>query len=185
MRAWRYAVAAPRPGTAPPAGSFDMRKTVAILGIPRDGLDSRETLTRLEEFIATGRFHQVATANTDFLIKALDDPELRTILLTADLVVADGMPIVAASRWLKAGLRERVTGADLVPKIAELAAARGYTLFMLGAREEVAKEARRRMEELNPGLKIVGCLSPPMGTVVEMDSESILEQIAEAQPDVL
>src|SRR5437870_8007688 len=108
-----------------------MRKTVAILGIPIDDLDSSETLARLEEFIATGRFHQVATANTDFLIKALDDPELRTILLEADLVVADGMPIVAASRWLKAGLRERVTGADLVPQIARVAAARGHKLFML------------------------------------------------------
>ena len=81
-----------------------MRRTVAILGIPIDDLDRDQVLERLDEFVASRRFHQVATANTDFLIKALGDPELKNILLSADLVVPDGMPIVLASRWLKAGL---------------------------------------------------------------------------------
>lgn len=162
-----------------------MRKTVAILGIPIDDLTTEEALERLEQFIQSGRFHQVATANTDFLIKAHGDPELRTILRTADMVVPDGMPVVMASRWLRAGLRERVTGADLVPALAARAAKKGYRLFMLGARPEVAARAKERMEAVNPGLRIVGCVSPPPAHIVEMDNESLLAQVEATKPDIL
>jgi N-acetylglucosaminyldiphosphoundecaprenol N-acetyl-beta-D-mannosaminyltransferase len=162
-----------------------MRKTVAILGIPIDDLNTSEAIKRLDEFAQSGRFHQVATANTDFLIKAHEDAELRAILRNADLVVPDGMPVVLASRWLRAGLRERVTGADLVPKLAELAAEKGYRVYMLGAKKEVACRAKERLEELNPGLQIVGCESPPVDHIVKMDNDAILAQIESARPHIL
>jgi N-acetylglucosaminyldiphosphoundecaprenol N-acetyl-beta-D-mannosaminyltransferase len=162
-----------------------MRQTVAILGIPIDNLDTEQVLERLDEFVLLRRFHQVATANTDFLIKAHHDPELKAILRRADLVVPDGMPLVKASHWLKNGLPERVTGADLVPRLATRAAQKGYSLFMLGAKPEVAAKAKEQLETDNPGIRIVGCVSPPLGHIVTMDNESILQQIEEAKPDIL
>src|SRR5947209_16146105 len=110
-----------------------MRQTVGILGTPIDIRDSDAVLARLDQFIRERRFHQVATANTDFLINALEDPELRCILRNADLVIPDGMPLLWASRLMKSPLPERVTGADLVPQLAALAAVKGYRIFMLGA----------------------------------------------------
>jgi N-acetylglucosaminyldiphosphoundecaprenol N-acetyl-beta-D-mannosaminyltransferase len=162
-----------------------MRQTVAILGIPVDILDTSQTLQRLEQFILSRRFHQIATANTDFLAKAMHDPELKHILQVADMVVADGMPLVMASRWLRVPLPERVTGADLVPRLAGMAAQKGYRLFMLGAKPEVAASAKARLESNYPGIQIVGCLSPPVGHVVTMDNETILRQIETARPDIL
>lgn len=162
-----------------------MRKTVGILGIPIDDLDMEEVLERIDEFVRSRRFHQVATANTDFLINALADRELQTILRNADLVVPDGMPLVLASRWLRAGLRERVTGADLIPCLAARAAQKGYRLFMLGGMPEVAARAKERLETENPGLRIVGCVSPPFAPIVEMDNEALLAQIEKAKPDIL
>jgi N-acetylglucosaminyldiphosphoundecaprenol N-acetyl-beta-D-mannosaminyltransferase len=162
-----------------------MRKTVAILGIPIDDLDFSQAMARIEEFIRSGRFHQVATANTDFLIKAQGDPELKTILRDADMVVADGMPLVMASRWLHAGLRERVTGSDMVPRLAKLAAEKGYRFFMLGAKPEVAQKAKERLVAENPGLQVVGCVSPPPSSIVEMDNEFLLAGIEAARPDIL
>lgn len=162
-----------------------MRQTVAILGIPIDILNASQALQRLEEFILSRRFHQVATANTDFLEKAMRDPELKHILQVADMVVADGMPLVMASRWLGVPLPERVTGADMVPRLAEMAAQKGYRLFMLGAKPEVAARAKARLESDYPGIQIVGCLSPPIGHIVTMDNETILRQIEAARPDIL
>ena len=95
-----------------------MRKTVAILGIPIDDLDMNGVLDRIDSFIASGKFHQVATANVDFLVKANHDQELKRILRTSDMIVPDGMPLVWASKWLKSPLQERVTGVDLVHHLA-------------------------------------------------------------------
>src|SRR5262249_32677262 len=83
------------------------------------------------------------------------------------------------------GLRERVAGSDLVPKLAGIAARQGYRVFMLGGREDVAKKAKEQLEQDHPGLQIVGCVSPPIASIVEMDNEAIIGQIEAAKPDIL
>lgn len=162
-----------------------MRQTVGILSVPIDRLDAGQVLQRLEQFIHERTFHQVATANTDFLVNAMDDPELRHILCSADLVIPDGMPLVWASRLMGAPLPERVTGADLVPLLAALAAKQGYRIFMLGARPEVARRAKEQLERDYPGIQIVGCVSPPPAPTVEMEHERLLDQIVRARPEIL
>src|SRR5579871_1024313 len=162
-----------------------MRQTIGILGIPIDNLDTEATLDRLDQFIQERRFHQVATANVDFLINAMHDRELRQILCNADLVTPDGMPVVWASNLLGSPLPERVTGADLVPKMAALAARKGYRIYMLGARPEVAQRARARLIQDNPTLQIVGCSSPNVSPLLAMDNDTLLNDICEAEPDIL
>jgi N-acetylglucosaminyldiphosphoundecaprenol N-acetyl-beta-D-mannosaminyltransferase len=162
-----------------------MRNPIAILGVPIDDLDTEQVIGRIGEMVASRRFHQVATANTDFVVRAAQDPELRTILRVSDLVVPDGMPIVLASKWLGAPLKERVAGADLVPRLCELAAEKGWRLFVVGARPEVARVARAKLEARYPGIQIVGWVSPPNSHVILMDNASILSEIEAAKPDLL
>ncbi|WP_298819642.1 WecB/TagA/CpsF family glycosyltransferase [Chloroflexus sp.] len=165
-----------------------MRKLLVILGVPVDNLTMAEALDRCDEFIAvgraTGRLHQIATVNADFVVNALHDPELRRILQEADMATADGMPLVWASRLLGGPLPGRVTGADMVPALAERAAQRGYSIFFLGAREGVAAKAAAILQERYPGLRVAGVLSPPPGSVLDMD-RSIVETVKAARPDIL
>lgn len=162
-----------------------MRQLVCILNTPIDVLDMSGVLTRLEEFIGEKRFHQVATANADFVINAEADRELRHILRYADLVMPDGMPLVWASRKLGMALPERVTGADLVPALAALSAQKGYRIYMLGAKPEVARLAREKLLQAHPTLQIVGCVSPPVQPLDNMDNAPLLADIQAAQPDIL
>ncbi len=162
-----------------------VRRPVAILGVPVDSFRMNEVLDLIDEFIKVGGIHQIATANTDFLLKSHQDPELRRILRRCDLVVADGMPLVLASKWLRCPIPERVTGADLVPMLAERAAQKGYRIFMLGARQEVADRARVVLETNNPGIQIVGQYSPPPADISKMDNQNILTQIEASKPDIL
>lgn len=165
-----------------------MRKLLVILGVPIDNLTMAEALDRCDEFIAvgraTGRLHQIATVNADFVVNALHDPELRRILQEADMATADGMPLVWASRLLGGPLPGRVTGADMVPALAERAAQRGYSIFFLGAREGVAAKAAAILQERYPGLQVAGVLSPPPSSVLEMD-RSVVEAVKAAKPDIL
>jgi N-acetylglucosaminyldiphosphoundecaprenol N-acetyl-beta-D-mannosaminyltransferase len=165
-----------------------MRKSLIMLSVPVDDLTMDRALNRMEEFIASGRAsgrsHQVATVNADFVVNALHDPELRHILQASDMATADGMPLVWGARLLGVPLTERVTGADMVPAIAERAAARGYSLYLLGAAPGVAARAGEILQERYPGLTIAGVDSPPRGSILETD-RAVLDRIKAAKPDIL
>lgn len=165
-----------------------MRKLLVVLGVPIDNLTMDEALARCDEFItdgrATGRTYQIATVNADFVVNSLHDPELQRILQEADMSTADGMPLVWGSRLLGGALPGRVTGADMVPALARRAAAKGYSIFFLGARPGVAAKAAAILQQRNPGLKVAGVYSPPPASIFEMDRTS-LDLIKQAQPDIL
>ena len=162
-----------------------MSSGLGISGVPFDSVSMQEALDRIETLIRSGGTHQVATVNVDFLVNAAKDPEYRRILCMCDLVLPDGMPIVWASHLLGAPLRERVTGADLVPRLARLSSARGYRIFLLGATPAVCDAAARHMEKLSPGVRIVGSLSPPIRPLEQFDNAPILEAIERARPNIL
>ena len=165
-----------------------MRKLIVISGIPIDDLNVEETLDRLETFIqvgrADGKSHQIATVNADFVVKAMSDPELRFLLQEADLLMADGMPLVWGARLLGMALEERVAGSDIIPMLAKRAAEKGYSIYLLGAASGVAQKAAETLKAQYPDLIIAGVHSPPYSSVLEMDPH-IVEDIRQANPDIL
>ncbi|MGA2848338.1 MAG: WecB/TagA/CpsF family glycosyltransferase [Terracidiphilus sp.] len=164
----------------------ELRETsVAILGVAIDNLTMEEVLNVVESKISEGGFHQIATANVDFLINSIHDEELRETLGRCDVVLADGMPLVWASRLLGTSLKQRVTGADLVPQLAKLSARRGYRIFLLGSSEESSAGAAAWMQVNFPGVCIAGRYCPEYQPLEEMDHEEILSRIEEARPDIL
>ncbi len=165
-----------------------MRRTLNVIGTPIDLLDMEQALQRIEALIQLGRrsgkYHQVATVNVDFAVKALTDPELRYLLQRADMATADGMPLVWGARLLGAYLEDRVAGADLVPALAEFAALKGLSIYLLGAGPGIAARAAEILTERYPGLRIVGVKSPPFCPVIDM-APAIVEEIKAANPDIL
>ena len=123
------------------------RVSVAVLGVPFDNVTMHETVDLIEKQIEERGFHQVATANLDFLIHAMKDKSLQKILCSCDLVVPDGMPIVWASRLMGTKLKERIAGVDLIPHLAELSCRRGYGIYLLGASEENSDQGCGNAEE--------------------------------------
>ena len=177
-------------------------EAVVILGIPVDNLTMDETVDRIfsmvEAYKQDLRPRLVATVNVDFLVNTLTwrygrirHPELLDILQRTDLVTADGMPVVMISKLMGSPLKERVTGADLVPRLAKDAAKRGKSLYFLGGRGDVAAKAASLLRERYPDLLIAGIDSPfvhiegeKLADAEETDQE-IVERINDARPDVL
>jgi len=158
---------------------------VGILGVPINDLSLDDTVAVIDGMIDEGGFHQIATANLDFLTKAIRDEELREVLCRCDLVVADGMPLVWASQMMGFPLKQRVTGADLLPRIVELSQRKQRRIFLLGSTEERSRAAVESLQGMFPGCQIVGRYSPPMGTLDELDHSFILDMIEQASVDVL
>ncbi len=105
----------------------------------------------------------VVTPNSDHLVMLEHDVGLQKAYASAHLVIADGMPLVWASKLLGPALPERVTGSELMPLVCAGAAQRGLPIFLLGAGPGVAERAKERLERAYPGLSVVGTYSPPLG----------------------
>jgi N-acetylglucosaminyldiphosphoundecaprenol N-acetyl-beta-D-mannosaminyltransferase len=161
------------------------RPPIAILGVPFGNVTTEMTLGLIEGMIASRQPHYLVTANVDFVVQARQDVELRRILMDAHLVVADGMPLVWASRWLGNPLPERVTGSGLTPRLLARAEAKGWRVFFLGGTEASVAQAAANTRAKHPRLQLVGAYSPPFKPLIDMDHEDILRRLREAQPDIL
>lgn len=164
---------------------MNARTSITILGVPFDNVTGSEALARIELMIASRKPHYLATANVDFLVQAREDVELRRILFDADLILCDGTPLLWVSRLLGNPLPERVAGADLVPRLIQLAAEKKYRLFLLGATPESVSCAATNLGEAYPDLIIAGSYSPPFNKLIEMDHDEIKSRVLAAKPDVL
>ncbi|HMV17996.1 MAG TPA: WecB/TagA/CpsF family glycosyltransferase [Rhodocyclaceae bacterium] len=155
---------------------------IQMMGCWVDNLTMEETLGTVENFIHSGRPHQHVVVNVDKIVKASRDPVLRNIINGCDLINADGMPVVWASRLLGKPLKERVTGVDLFESLMERSAEKGWRVFLLGAREEVVSRVAQIYPARYPGLTIAGYRN---GYWKPEDEAGVANAIAATRPDIL
>lgn len=128
----------------------------------------------------------VVAVNTDVIIKIENDEYLKKISDEADLTLVDGKPLIWISKWLKRPVKEKISGSDLVPKLCQTAAEKGYTIFIIGGKDGVADSARANLEKDFKDIKIVGTYSPPLGfDSDEEELSSINQKISSEDPDIL
>ncbi|MFH5803366.1 WecB/TagA/CpsF family glycosyltransferase [Alienimonas sp. DA493] len=136
-----------------------------------------------------GACRVVVTPNVDHVVRLHqeDRAELWEAYRSADLTLADGMPIVAAANLLRRPLPERVPGSDLAPALFAAATAdRPLRVFLLGAAPGVADTAAARIAKRFRHASVVGTCCPPLGFQDDPgECEKIERAVAAAQPDVL
>jgi N-acetylglucosaminyldiphosphoundecaprenol N-acetyl-beta-D-mannosaminyltransferase len=158
---------------------------LVIYGVPFHNVTFGEAIDWVVARVRSGRPANIATANLDFVTQAWCDPELQRLLIDADLVIADGFPIVKLSPFFGPALKGRVTGSDITPMLAERAAQEGFSIYGLGAADGIAERAMRILKKRNPSLKVAGTYSPPYAPLLEMDHRKILQRLENAKPDIL
>jgi len=168
-----------------------------LFGMPIDAVTLDEAVAQVLQWTrCTGRLcRYVVTPNVDHAVMFQAHPVLRRAYRRAALVLADGTPIVLASRLLRKGLPARVAGSDLVPALFAKANARcgagaadqtQLTVFLLGAAPGVADRAARTVHARWPSVRVIGTCSPPLGFERSAAANrEILDRIAAAQPDLL
>ncbi len=167
----------------------------AMFGIDIDKVDLVAAARRVNQWCRgprTSSCRYVVTPNVDHVVQLSHNPELRAAYRSAAMVLADGAPIVAASRLLGKALPERVAGSDLAPALfVEAGRVTGLStaqlkVFLLGAAPGVADRAATRIQEKYRGVTVVGAYSPPLGFEHDPEeTEHICSRISAAKPDVL
>jgi N-acetylglucosaminyldiphosphoundecaprenol N-acetyl-beta-D-mannosaminyltransferase len=158
---------------------------VWVWGLPLAPFDFGQAIAEVHRLIGEGRPSFLITANLHYAMLTSRDPRLARVNEAAAFLVADGMPLVWASRWRTSTLPERVTGSDLIPALCGEAARAGYRVFLLGGGPGIGDEAARRLRERHPDLQIVGIESPPFRELTAEEDEQLCARIRAASPDLL
>jgi N-acetylglucosaminyldiphosphoundecaprenol N-acetyl-beta-D-mannosaminyltransferase len=136
--------------------------------------------------LAAGFGGWLVTANVDFAQRAQTDPECAALYSDADLMVADGAPLVWASRLAGVPVPERVAGSDLVWLLAARAAEEGRSLYLLGGDGDAGPRAAEALMERYPGLEIAGVSSPWLSLPLSEDElDPVIDEVVRCQPDLV
>jgi N-acetylglucosaminyldiphosphoundecaprenol N-acetyl-beta-D-mannosaminyltransferase len=161
------------------------REPVWVWGVPFAPITLNEAVATVSALIRERRPRFFITAPTHYAMLTESHPDLRAINERAAFIVADGKPLVWASRMQGSPLPERVAGSDLIFHLCEEAAREGFRVFLLGGEKGVADEAARKLVERYPGLRIVGTECPPFREPTPEEEETLLDRIRRAEPDLL
>ena len=145
-----------------------------------------ETVAAIEQMITTDKKSYVVAINVDVVVKIEEDPYLKKVVDNADMVLVDGKPLVWISKLYGKPLKAKISGSDLVPLLCEVAAEKGYRIFIIGGKDGIAEQAKEKLESRLPQIKIVGTYAPPVGFEKnESELDKINQMISAVHPDLL
>jgi N-acetylglucosaminyldiphosphoundecaprenol N-acetyl-beta-D-mannosaminyltransferase len=170
--------------------SIDEHSTTNVCGVWFSALGLDSTVGLLADWSTrpTERVRWFACVNPHSMELARRDSEFARAIGEADLVTADGIGIVLASRILGGTIRERVCGPDLFPMLCERLNQdhKGIRMFFLGTNDENLAVLTKRISVIYSNLVIAGCYAPPYRTVFsEEENREIIERVNAGAADIL
>lgn len=151
-----------------------------FMNIYIDDVTKQEAIEHIEYCINHRIIGQVITPNVDQIVRIESDKYFKTICENCELLLVDGHPLMWTAKYYGRPFKEKICGSDLVPELCSLAAKKGYSVFLLGAAPGVAQRAAERLIADNPGLKVAGVYSPPIGFEKNQDEISKINEMLKA-----
>lgn len=162
------------------------RRRVLIGGLGFDPLAEHAVVGHVREELRQGRGGWILTANVDILRSITRDASTRRLAAEANLIVADGAPLLWMARLLGQSLPGRVAGSSLLWSLCGTAAREDRSIFLLGGERGVADRAAERLRRHNPGLRVAGTHSPPFGFEADPAAvEDVRQRLMSARPDII
>ena len=167
-----------------------MRKTISIFGVKIDKLTKREVLEKVEGYLNESATRTIYTPNTEIVMEAKKDEKLKQILNDGDIVIPDGIGLIYAAKIKKRSLPERVTGCDVSFEMLEIANKKGYSVFLLGGKEGIAKQAGDNLKKEYTNIKLAGTQNgyfkgAHIGCPGHQEEKEIVENINASNADIL
>lgn len=161
---------------------------VKILDIKVDNVSLAEAIVKIESAIVKGlkQTQIVTTLNPEIALKAHCDQGYKNILNSSYLTTADGTGILWAARKYHYKLKGRVTGIDLIDRLAKVSPDKKWRWFLLGGKQGVAKQAANKLTRANLGINIVKAEDGGMISNENIvNQHALVNKIAKANIDIL
>lgn len=164
--------------------------SIKIFGVKILNTTLEDTTYFLQKILNGDKLKTIYTPNTEIVMVAKEDKKLRDLINEGDLVIPDGIGLIYASRIKKKPLKERVTGFDTSIKLLEIANNNGYSLYLLGGKEGVAKAAAENINKDYPNIKIAGFhhgffKGSHLGLENQEEEKKIIDEINSLDPDII
>jgi N-acetylglucosaminyldiphosphoundecaprenol N-acetyl-beta-D-mannosaminyltransferase len=153
-----------------------------VARVPIHPVDMSGALARVDDFIHARAPHYNIAINAAKIVEFQDDEALRDAISEAHLLTADGQAVVWAARLLGQPVPARVAGTDLMQALLAHAAQRRYSVYLLGAKQEVVRACAETAQKEHPALRIAGYRN---GYFRRDDEPQVVAAIRAAQPDIL
>jgi N-acetylglucosaminyldiphosphoundecaprenol N-acetyl-beta-D-mannosaminyltransferase len=153
-----------------------------VLGCPLDCVSMTETVQLVAQAVEAGRPFVHTSLNAAKVLAARRNGDLLQAIVRSDVITADGQGVVWAARALGYPVPERVTGIDLMERLVAFASAEGWSVYVLGARENVLEQAIAELRRMHPEVALVGWHH---GYFSPADEAAVVESIAAARPQLL
>ncbi|MBR5542657.1 MAG: WecB/TagA/CpsF family glycosyltransferase [Oscillospiraceae bacterium] len=157
-----------------------MHEKVSIYGISYDNVTLTEAAAIASDMLIEEKNHVVVTPNAEIAYLASKDEELCRIINSADIVIADGIGVVYASKIYGTPVKEKVAGVELGELVMRNAEETGNGIFFLGAKPGVGELAAGKLSEKYPGLNFVGIRDGYF-----KDDAEVISAINESGADIL
>lgn len=161
------------------------RARATVLGVPVDRVSCREAAGRIAAWAQAHSSRVVLAANVHMTMEAVDDPRFRALMEGADLIVADGRPLVWSLRLRGCRDASHVRGQDLVLAVCDEAARLGLEVGLYGTTDAVLDAASADLRARCPGLRIVYAVAPPFGPLEATEDAAVERAIADAGTRIL
>ncbi len=159
-----------------------MSEKVNILGVNVDMVNIREAADKIMGFFDEDRLHKVYTPNSEIIMAAYKDESFKRLLNDADLLTADGIGVVYASKILGRPIKERAAGYDIACEVLDKIKNTDHSLFLFGGKPGVAEIAAEKLKERYPGIRIAGTHN---GYFKPEDEQGIVDEINGSGADLL
>lgn len=159
-----------------------MKDKVNILGVWVDMVNISRAADRIMQFFNEDGLHKVYTPNSEIIMAAYKDDGFKETLNNAELLTADGIGVVYASKILGKPIAERAAGYDIACEVLDRIKGTSRSVFLFGGKPGVAEIAKEKLEERYPGLKIAGMRN---GYFKPEEEQEIVDQINESGAELV
>lgn len=148
-----------------------------VIGFPVTALPFNKQIDLILKWASNRTSKAVCVANVHMLMEAYTNPTFAPVLLDADIVTPDGMPLVWLMNLLGSHRQDRVAGMDILLALCEQLSSKNIGIFFLGSEPKILERMQQRLNQEFPNLSIAGLEPLPFRPLTPEEDEAIVQKI--------
>jgi N-acetylglucosaminyldiphosphoundecaprenol N-acetyl-beta-D-mannosaminyltransferase len=160
--------------------------SVDLLGVRIDDLPVETLVEQITRYVQNQEKAIISNVNIHAMNLAYKLADFRQFLCDCEIVFCDGFGVMLGARMAGGNLHYRYTPPDWIPLLCEECVSNDLSMYFLGAREGVAKQAANNLQASFPRLRILGTRHGYFDkSPGSLETQIMIQEINEQRPDIL